>query len=290
MNLYERAQQTLRDQEQKKSVRKQRMKSIDLWLIIPIVLFAAAMTAASGWSLTTLAQAFGFPEWAAWALFVVIDLVWLHSVLVVIKNRRAPHRAMEAHSRANLMFLLSLAANFAHGPVVSGLTVEGIGSGLAYCLAPIGFKMAFSNVFPDRLKVARKAGMAKTLSDAWKTEVVMEIQASMDELAGELEPNKANTNTELVREPFAEQVEQFVRTTPAPALNSANRVPEQSRTLANEPSKAELARELLANGSSREDAAAEILRRIPSAKPESVKAEIRRQAKKLGQDGTGQYL
>jgi hypothetical protein len=276
MNLYERAQETLRAQEQKKAVRKQKIQSIDVWLIIPIVLFAGAMVAASGWSLTALAQAFGFPSWAAWALFVVIDLVWLHSVLVVIKNRRAPHRAMEAHSRANLMFLISLAANFAHGVVVDGLTVTGIGAGLAYCLAPLGFKMAFSNVFPDRLKVARKAGMAKTLSDAWKTEIVMEIQASMDGLAAELEPNTANEQAELVRE----QSEQVPNTT---ALTSANRVPEQFGQL---PSTAERARELLANGSDKKAAVAAILAADPTAKQSSVEATVRREARKLD----GPYL
>jgi len=271
MNLYERAQETLRQQEQKKSVRKQKIKSIDVWLVLPIVLFAGAMVVASGWSLTALAQAFGFPVWAAWALFVVIDLVWLHSVLVVIKNRHAPHRAMEAHGRANLMFLLSLAGNFAHGPVVDGLTVTGIGAGLAYCLAPLGFKMAFSNVFPDRLKVARKAGMQKTLTDAWKTEVVMEIQASMDRLAAELEPNTANEQSELVREQF----EQAPNTT---ALTSANRVPEQFGHM---PSTAERARELLGQGSDKKDVVAAILAADPMAKQSSVEATVRREARKL---------
>lgn len=276
MNLYERAQETLRQQEQKKTARKQKIQSIDIWLIIPIVLFAGAMVAASGWSLTALAQAFGFPTWAAWALFVVVDLVWLHSVLVVIKNRRAPHRAMEAHGRANLMFLISLVANFAHGPVVDGLTVTGIGAGLAYCLAPLGFKMAFSNVFPDRLKVARKAGLAKTLTDAWKTEVVMEIQASIDSLQTELEPNAANTNTELVRE----QSEHVPNT---PALTSVNKVPEQFGHL---PSTAERARELLGQGSDKKAAVAAIMAADPTAKLSSVEATVRREARKLD----GPYL
>lgn len=276
MNLYERAQETLRQQEQKKAVRKQKIQSIDVWLIIPIVLFAGAMVAASGWSLTALAQAFGFPSWSAWSLFVVIDLVWLHSVLVVIKNRRAPHRAMEAHSRANLMFLISLAANFAHGPVVDGLTVEGIGAGIAYCLAPLGFKMAFSNVFPDRLKVARKAGLSKTLTDAWKTEVVMEIQASIDGLQAELEPNTANTNTEQVRE-------QFEQAPNVPALTSTNRVPEQFGQM---PSTAERARELLGQGSDKKSVVAAILAADPAAKQSSVEATVRREARKL----EGPYL
>ncbi|MEU6114902.1 GIY-YIG nuclease family protein [Streptomyces sp. NPDC047117] len=44
---------------------------------------------------------------------------------------------------------------------------------------------------------------------------------------------------------------------------------------------AELAREQLASGASKEEAADQILKVLPTAKPESVKAEVRRQARKL---------
>ena len=53
---------------------------------------------------------------------------------------------------------------------------------------------------------------------------------------------------------------------------------------------AELAREQLASGASKADVVASILQAVPTAKPDSVKAEVRRQARKLEQDSTGQYL
>lgn len=55
------------------------------------------------------------------------------------------------------------------------------------------------------------------------------------------------------------------------------------------PSMAELARRLLASGMNREMTVTAISATMPSAKLESIKAEVRRQAKKLD-EGTGQYL
>lgn len=142
------------------------------WLV-PLVGIAAL--AASGWSIYALGRHFQMPELSAIATFVLIDFVWLHSALVVIRHERAPHRALEAHKRMGLMFAVSILVNFAHGPVVSGLTTEGITSGLFFALFPIGFKAVFGNAFPDRVKQAKKTGQMEALKRAHKVEVLAAI-------------------------------------------------------------------------------------------------------------------
>lgn len=142
------------------------------WLV-PLVGIAAL--AASGWSIYALGRHFQMPELSAIATFVLIDFVWLHSALVVIRHERAPHRALEAHRRMGLMFAVSILVNFAHGPVVSGLTTEGITSGLFFALFPIGFKAVFGNAFPDRVKQAKKTGQMDALKRAHKVEVLAAI-------------------------------------------------------------------------------------------------------------------
>lgn len=80
----------------------------------------------------------------------------------------------------------------------------------------------------------------------------------------------------------------------APILTGDEHVLGASELLAEQrveqvPSMAELARRLLASGMNREMTVTAISATMPSAKLESIKAEVRRQAKKLD-EGTGQYL
>lgn len=163
-----------------------RRGAIDTAILATVPVLAVATAFASGWSLYDLGRHFHMPGWAAWAVFALIDVVWFQSAIVVIKNQDSPHRAIEAHQRMQRMFAVSVAANFAHGVVLFGLTATGVVAGLVFALFPIGFKAAFSNAFPDYVKRARKSGYGGELDRAFHTEVLMRVMAGVDQAKAEL--------------------------------------------------------------------------------------------------------
>jgi hypothetical protein len=165
---------------------ERRRGALDTAILATIPVLAVAVAVASGWSLYDLGRHFHMPDWAAWAVFALIDVVWFQSAAVVIKNQDSPHRAIEAHQRMQRMFAVSVAANFAHGVVLFGLTATGVVAGLVFALFPIGFKAAFSNAFPDYVKRARKSGYGSDLDQAFHTEVLMRVMAGVDQAKAEL--------------------------------------------------------------------------------------------------------
>lgn len=165
---------------------ERRRGALDTAILATIPLLAVAVAVASGWSLYDLGRHFHMPDWAAWAVFALIDVVWFQSAAVVIKNQDSPHRAIEAHQRMQRMFAVSVAANFAHGIVLLGLTANGVVAGLVFALFPIGFKAAFSNAFPDYVKRARKSGYGPDLDQAFHTEVLMRVMSGVDQAKAEL--------------------------------------------------------------------------------------------------------
>lgn len=165
---------------------ERRRGALDTAILATIPVLAVAVAVASGWSLYDLGRHFHMPDWAAWAVFALIDVVWFQSAAVVIKNQDSPHRAIEAHQRMQRMFAVSVAANFAHGIVLFGLTATGVVAGLVFALFPIGFKAAFSNAFPDYVKRARKSGYGPDLDQAFHTEVLMRVMAGVDQAKAEL--------------------------------------------------------------------------------------------------------
>jgi hypothetical protein len=165
---------------------ERRRGALDTVILGTVPVLAIATAFASGWSLYDLGRHFHMPGWAAWAVFALIDAVWFQSAIVVIKNQDSPHRAIEAHQRMQRMFAVSVAANFAHGVVLFGLTATGVVAGLVFALFPIGFKAAFSNAFPDYVKRARKSGYGSDLDQAFHTEVLMRVMAGVDQAKAEL--------------------------------------------------------------------------------------------------------
>jgi hypothetical protein len=183
-DLYARATAILNAKHNKVTAR--RRNALDTAILGTVPLLAVATGFASGWSLYDLGRHFHMPGWAAWAVFALIDVVWFQSAIVVIKNQNSPHRAIEAHRRMQGMFRVSVAANFAHGLILFGLTLNGFVAGAVFALFPIGFKVAFANAFPDFVKRAQQAGYAGELTKAFQTEVLMTIMAGVDRATAEL--------------------------------------------------------------------------------------------------------
>lgn len=183
-DLYSRARAVIHAKHDQHAER--RRNAIDTVILGTVPLLAIAVAFASGWSLYDLGRHFGMPGWTAWAVFALIDLVWFQSAIVVIKNQRSPHRAIEAHRRMQGMFRVSVSANFVHGLILFGLTLDGFVAGAVFALFPIGFKVAFANAYPDFVKRARQAGFGGELADAFHTEVLMTIMAGVDQAKAEL--------------------------------------------------------------------------------------------------------
>lgn len=183
-NLYERATAVIDAKRDKTTAR--RRSALDTTILTTVPILAIATAFASGWSLYDLGRHFHMPGWAAWAVFALIDVVWFQSAIVVIKNQDSPHRALEAHQRMQRMFAVSVAANFAHGIILFGLTGNGLVAGAVFALFPIGFKAAFSNAFPDYVKRARKSGYGAELDRAFHTEVLMRVMSGVDRTKAEL--------------------------------------------------------------------------------------------------------
>ncbi|MFF0140456.1 hypothetical protein ACFYRN_28830 [Streptomyces sp. NPDC005227] len=200
-DLYTRATNVINAKRHKHAER--RRNAIDTAILGTVPVLAVAVAFASGWSLYDLGRHFHMPSWAAWAVFALIDVVWFQSAVVVIKNQRSPHRAIEAHGRMQGMFRVSVAANFAHGLILFGITFNGFVAGAVFALFPIGFKVAFANAFPDFVKRAQRAGYAGELADAFHTEVLMTIIAGVDqakaELAQSAEPATATVERPVIR-------------------------------------------------------------------------------------------
>jgi hypothetical protein len=183
-DLYARATAVINAKRDKNTAR--RRGALDTAILATVPILAIAVAFASGWSLYDLGRHFHMPGWAAWAVFALIDVVWFQSAIVVIKNQRSPHRAIEAHKRMQGMFAVSVAANFAHGLILFGPTASGFVAGAVFALFPIGFKTAFSNAFPDYVKRARKAGYGGELDNAFHTEALMFIMSGVDQVKAEL--------------------------------------------------------------------------------------------------------
>lgn len=281
-DLHARAAAVINAKHQKATER--RRNAIDTAILGTVPLLAVAVAFASGWSLYDLGRHFHMPGWAAWAVFALIDIVWFQSAVVVIKNQRSPHRAIEAHRRMQGMFRVSVAANFAHGLILFGLTFNGFVAGAVFALFPIGFKVAFANAFPDFVKRARQAGYGGELTDAFHTEVLMTIMAGVDQAKAELAA--ASTVHAVVQDspdetsgrPSAHPDVVLGASAPPPIASEDTR-PEPLRKIADEASgPSDLVRTLAGHGVRNDDLVKTAVRLRPDLNADS----IRRTAKRLG--------
>lgn len=264
-DLYARATAVINAKHNKSTAR--RRGALDTAILGTVPVLAVATAFASGWSLYDLGRHFHMPGWAAWAVFALIDVVWFQSAIVVIKNQDSPHRAIEAHQRMQRMFAVSVAANFAHGLILFGVTVNGFVAGAVFALFPIGFKAAFSNAFPDYVKRARKSGYGGELDRAFQTEVLMRVMSGVDQTKAELGAGPQVTVDRVPDRPESVPVQSAVQapdqpvnqieTTPEPVVVQA--VNQASRPVQSKDQVAELHRRLKVGEHITKTRAAEIL-------------------------------
>lgn len=285
-DLYARATNIVKAKHNK--VTERRRNAIDTAILGTVPVLAVAVAFASGWSLYDLGLHFHMPGWAAWAVFALIDVVWFQSAVVVIKNQRSPHRAIEAHRRMQGMFRVSVAANFAHGLILFGATLNGFVAGCVFALFPIGFKVAFANAFPDFVKRARRAGFGQELDDAFHTEVLMTIMSGVDQAKAELAAADTvhtvvqDSPDEMSGRPSAHPDAVLGTSAPQPITSEDTR-PDPLRKLADEASgPSDLVRTLAGHGVREDDLVKTAVRLRPDLNADS----IRRTAKRLG----SQYL
>jgi hypothetical protein len=221
-DLYARATAVIDAKHDKSTARKR--GALDTAILGTVPVLAVAVAFASGWSLYDLGRHFHMPGWAAWAVFALIDVVWFQSAIVVIKNQQSPHRAIEAHKRMQGMFAVSVAANFAHGLILFGATVNGFVAGAVFALFPIGFKAAFSNAFPDYVKRARNAGYGGELEKAFHTEALMFIMAGVDQVKAEL--GQAPDRPQVTVDRTPDRPESTLVKPPDQAVNQIEAIPE----------------------------------------------------------------
>ncbi|MFD9118850.1 hypothetical protein [Streptomyces bottropensis] len=269
----------------------QRARTLNGAILGVVFIVSALMFAASAWSAGHLVSSIpGVPTAYAWGAFSAVEGAWLACVLLIVRWQNDVNRMYQigkAEALARKAYWGSLLLNFAHGFVLVGNLLGGALAGLALCIFPYAFKELFSVAVTNRVEELRHVGLGDVLAERYQLSALARFHEA-DTTSSR--PEQASTEAEQPST-HVEHTEQGAR----PVLVKTEQPTSTPLLTGHEhpstaPSMAELAREQLATGTSRPDVVANILQAIPTAKPDSVKAEVRRQAKKLEQDGTGQYL
>lgn len=235
------------------------------------------------------------PTWLAYTIAAVFDLAWILAMNLEHELRFEPAKQRVPKLFGWALLAVSVAVIFVHGLQVADVVVAIAGSTIAV-LAKLLWNMRV-------WATTRELGEA---TRGW-------LNADMDEAHATLAMITQRRKIALVRaradaalralgaeHPTEHRAEQLASTPEQPARPllvqpSTTSTQPSSGVLtgreqrASTPSIAEQAREQLRAGASRDDVVASILRARPDAKPDVVKAEVRRQLKKLN-DGTGLYI
>ncbi|MFC7825619.1 protein transporter Sec31 [Streptomyces sp. NPDC057375] len=236
------------------------------------------------------------PLWVSYLVAGVFDLAWITCMATEWLSRYDTNKAKLPKVAGWVALAVSMGAIFTHGNMAGSFWV-GVFGAVVSALAKGMWLVVMRHTAKDLDGKARQWVEAETaevnaqLAMAAVTRQLNRTRArAADELAAIGQPST------LVVERAAEHEQAEHPEQPARPVLAKTEQPTSTPRLAGDeqrastPSMAELAREQLASGASRPDVVASILQAIPTAKPDSVKAEVRRQAKKLEQDGTGQYL
>lgn len=249
----------------------------------------AVVFGAMAWSVVSIGSLLSAlaPMWLAYTIAIVFDLAWVLAMGMERQLRFEPAKQRIPKIAGWVLLAVSISVIFLHGIRVADVWVAVAGSVIAALAKTLWTMRMWSTT--------RKLG-EKT--QAWLVAELDEVDATLAVTIArrKIARTRAKANSEQlaleVNRP-SEHREQRTSTTEQPArpvlVQPSNSFSTGNEQRAGTPSMAELARELLVGGTSRDDTVASILRALPNAKLDSVKAEVRRQAKKLD-EGTGQYL
>ncbi|PWK67189.1 hypothetical protein BCL76_10994 [Streptomyces sp. CG 926] len=277
-----------------KAGKRDRFKATGATALINGVVFvvSALMFSAAAWSAGHLVASIpGVPPMYAWGAFSAVEGAWLACVLLMVKWQNDTdnlYRVNKAEALARKAYWGSLALNFAHGFVLTRSILTGALAGLALCIFPYAFKELFSVAITNRVEELRHIGLGEVLAERYQLSALARFHEADQDRAAEHAPRAATSTEHEHPEQPSTHPEHARPVLARPEQQASTPLLAGDEQRAATPSMAELAREQLASGTSRPDVVASILQAMPNAKPESVKAEVRRQAKKL--EGTGQYL
>lgn len=274
-----------------------------------LMLIATLAVVGSAWAVGDLLTLVGWNPAISWCIAVIADLFWLacHVKAWTLRYDRAA--AAPAVKTGKIMLIGSIAANAAHALVVlaAGLPIWQLVIAVAITAAlPLAGKVAMRLTMPDHAVELRgddlkaldqkRAALFVQVATAEMRKDLLRVERKLARITGpstqveqlastdEQQPSTLASNEQAAR-PVLVAVEQQPSTPPV----TGHEQPSTPLAAASkQPSMAELARELLAQGASKDVAAARIMQVLPTAKEASVKAEVRRQANKL-EEGTGFY-
>lgn len=233
--------------------------------------------------------------WTAYLVAAVFDLLWVAFMLLEFRNRFDVKKRHLPMWGGWLALAGSMAAVFTHGLQVAGVVVAIFGAAISF-LAKSLWAMTMA-IHTRKLSPEAAQWIAQTMDEQYVRRASAVMSVGMIRAEQHVQAIRARTSTP--EQPTSSEHEQ-PSTPEQPArpllvpVRAAERGPSTSVLTGHEqragtPSMAEMARELLVGGASRDDVVASILQALPDAKPDSVKAEVRRQLRKLD-EGTGQYL
>ncbi|MFF1658049.1 hypothetical protein [Streptomyces sp. NPDC058255] len=231
------------------------------------------------WSTVSIgALLHGGPGYAAAAVF---DVAWVTVLLLEWMARFDPDKREFARNMGFVLVGVTAGAIFWHGLLVGSVAMAVVGAAVSV-IAKALWMAIFKHVDKPLSDADRqwvdaeisKANAKLAVAGVRRRVAVAEVQARAEILAAEQILNQLDDEANT-----AEQIE-IGSTEPnsTSPLASPNKVREQIEPV---PSITELARQQVAAGASNKDAAAEILRLLPTANAESVQATVRREARRV---------
>lgn len=227
------------------------------------------------WSTVSIGQLLhGGAGYAAAALF---DISWVTVLLLEWMARFDPDKRKFARNMGFALVAVTAGAIAWHGWLLGSTALAVVGAAVSV-IAKALWMAIFKHVEKplsdeDRQWVdaeMSKANAKLAVAGVRRRVAVAEVQARAEILAAEKLLNDLDDE--------ANTAEQIVDEEPEPVpLASPNTV---RRQVEQAPSITELARQQVTAGASNKEAAAEILRQLPNAKPESVQATVRREARR----------
>ncbi|KDN78253.1 hypothetical protein DF19_39685 [Streptomyces olindensis] len=260
--------------------------------VLPADWDARAIKAASGlvlvltlvaivWSTVSIGQL--LQGGAGYAAAVLFDVSWLTVLILEWLGRFDPAKREFARNMGFVLVGATAGAILWHGLLLGSVALAVVGAAVSV-IAKLLWMAIFRHVDKplsdeDRQWVdaeISKANAKLAVAGVRRRVAVAEVQARAEILAAEQILNQLDDEANT-----AEQVVDDEE--PVPALASPNTVRKPIEAV---PSITELARQQVTAGASNKEAAAEILRLLPTANPESVQATVRREARRIN----GPYL
>ncbi|MEU5347778.1 hypothetical protein AB0H18_44475 [Streptomyces sp. NPDC020766] len=219
---------------------------------------------------------------SGYAAAAVFDVSWVTVLLLEWMARFDPDKRTFARNLGFVLVGVTAGAIFWHGMLLGSVAMAVVGAAVSV-IAKALWMAIFKHVEKPLSDADRqwvdaeisKANAKLAVAGVRRRVAVAEVQARAEILAAERLLNEldddANTAEQITVDVIHGEKD-------LPPLTSPNKVREPAEPV---PSIAELARQQITAGASNQDAAAEILRRLPEANPESVQATVRREARRV---------